>query len=33
MANRDVLRSDPRFTEAASWRFGHTRLILYVQRT
>ena len=32
MANRDVLRSDPRFTEAASWRFGHTRLILYAHR-
>jgi mannosyltransferase len=30
MANRDVLRTDPRFTETASWRFGHTRLILYV---
>jgi mannosyltransferase len=31
-ANRDVLRADPRFTEAASWRFGHTRLILYAHR-
>jgi mannosyltransferase len=32
MANRDVLRNDPRFTEAASWRFGHTTLTLYVHR-
>ena len=30
MANRNVLHTNPRFTEAASWRFGHTRLILYV---
>jgi mannosyltransferase len=29
MANRDVLLTDPRFTETASWRFGYTRLILY----
>jgi len=32
MANHDVLRTDPRFIEAASWRFGHTRLILYAHR-
>jgi mannosyltransferase len=31
-ANHDVLRTDPRFTEAASWRFGHTRLILYADQ-
>ena len=33
MANRDVLGTDPRFTEAASWRFGQTRLLLYVSDT
>jgi hypothetical protein len=32
IANRDVLRTDPRFTQAATWRFGHTRLILYAHR-
>jgi mannosyltransferase len=32
MANRDVLRTDHRFTKTASWRFGYTRLILYAHR-
>jgi mannosyltransferase len=33
MANHDVLGTDPRFNEAASWWFGHSRLILYVSDT